>query len=110
SLAVTPPSVPAEIAVVDRFPPAPPGNVRAVVTAGAVEIAWSPNEETDLAGYHVYRSDGGEFSRTNPELLRIPVFRDATVRVNARYRYHVRAADRNGNESAPSEEVSVLAE
>jgi hypothetical protein len=110
ALAVTPPSAPTELAAVDRFPPAPPGNVRAVVAAGAVEIAWSPNEESDLAGYNVYRSDGGEFSRANSEPLRIPVFRDATVRAGVRYRYHVRAADRNGNESAPSEEVSVIAE
>lgn len=110
TLAVTPPSPPMEVAAVDRFPPSPPGNVRAVTSAGAVEIAWSPNEEADLAGYYVYRSDGGEFRRAHSDALRIPVFRDATVRAGVRYRYRVRASDRNGNESAPSEEVSILAE
>jgi len=110
ALAVTPPSAPAEIAAVDRFPPSAPGNVRAVTGRGAVEIAWSPNEEADLAGYYIYRSDGGEFLRANPDPLRIPVFRDATVRAGVRYRYQVRAADRNGNQSSPSEEVSLMAE
>jgi hypothetical protein len=110
ALAVTPPSAPTEIAAVDRFPPAAPENVRAVAAPGAVEIAWSPNEEVDLAGYHVYRSGGAEFERANSEPLRIPVFRDATVRAGVRYRYQVRAADGEGNESAPSEEVPITAE
>ena len=110
SLAVTPLSAPVEVAAVDRFPPAPPENVRAVAAPGAVELAWSPNAEPDLAGYSVYRSDGGAFTRINSELLRIPVFRDATVRPGVRYRYQVQASDAKGNESAPSEEVSVEAD
>ncbi|HLG13861.1 MAG TPA: hypothetical protein VJH03_04945, partial [Blastocatellia bacterium] len=110
SVAVTPFSRTAEVVATDRFPPRAPEGVRAVATANSVEIAWSPNEEEDLAGYYVYRGDGGEFARMNPEPLRIPVFRDATVRPGARYRYHVRAADRKGNESEPSGEVAMTAE
>lgn len=110
SVAVTPFSATAEVVAADRFPPRAPEDVRAVATANGVEIAWSPNEEEDLAGYYVYRSDGGEFARINPEPLRVPVFRDATVRPGARYRYHVRAADRKGNESEPSEEITMTAE
>lgn len=110
ALAVTPFSAPAQVLVTDRFPPRAPQDVRAVATPGAVEIAWSPNDEPDLAGYFVYRSEGGEFTRLNPEPLRIPVYRDATVQPGARYRYHVRAADRKGNQSEPSEEVSITAE
>ena len=110
SVAVTPFSATAEVVATDRFPPRSPQDVRAVATTNGVEIAWSPNEEEDLAGYYVYRGDGGEFARMNPEPLRVPVFRDATVRPGARYRYHVRAADREGNESEPSEEITMTAE
>jgi hypothetical protein len=110
SVAVTPFSTTAEVAATDRFPPRAPEGVRAVAAANAVEIAWSPNEEEDLAGYYVYRGNGGEFARINTEPLRIPVFRDATIRPGAQYRYHVRAADRRGNESNPSEEVGVTTE
>ena len=110
SVAVTPFSPNAEIAAADRFPPRAPEDVRAVATTNGVEIAWSPNEEEDLAGYYVYRDRGGEFARMNPEPLRVPVFRDAAVQPGARYRYHVRAADRKGNESEPSGEVTMTAE
>lgn len=110
SLATTPPSAPVEVAAVDRFPPAAPENVRVVTSPGAVELSWSPNAEPDLAGYNVYRSEGGAFTRINPELVRIPVFRDPAVRAGVRYRYQVRASDTKGNESGPSEEVSVEAE
>ena len=110
SLAVTPLSAPGEVAAVDRFPPAPPENVRAVAAPGAVELAWSPSAEPDLAGYNVYRSEEAAFTKINSELLRIPVFRDATVRPGVRYRYQVRASDAKGNESGPSEEVPITAE
>jgi hypothetical protein len=110
SLAVTPFSATGEVVAADRFPPLAPENVRAVAVPGAVEIAWSPNEEGDLAGYYVYRADGREFARMNPLPLRVPVFRDPTVRPGAQYRYHVRSADRKGNESEPSEEVAMTVE
>jgi hypothetical protein len=108
--AVTPLSGHAEIAAIDRFPPRAPDGVRAVAGPGAVEISWSPSEEEDLAGYYVYRSEGGEFKRVNEELVRIPVFRDAAVRPGIEYRYEVRAMDRKGNESTPSAAVSIAAE
>ncbi len=110
SLAVTPVSAVAEIAATDRFPPGPPRDVRAVVTPGAVEITWNPNEEEDLAGYNVYRSEGAEFVRVSPELLQVPVFRDAAVDPGGQYSYHVRAVDMKGNESEPSEAIMVTGE
>ena len=110
SFAVTPLSAVVEIATADRFPPQPPDDVRAVVTPGAVEITWNPNEEADLAGYHVFRSVGAEFVRVSPELLLTPLFRDAAVESGRQYSYRVRAADRDGNESEPSESIMVTGE
>jgi hypothetical protein len=94
----------------DTFPPAAPHDVVAAVlprsTAGAsvVDLSWTINLETDIAGYRVYRSESenerGEL--LTPELLPTPSYRDATVTAAHHYWYKVTAVDRAGNESAPS--------
>ncbi|MBI3894861.1 MAG: hypothetical protein HY313_02910 [Acidobacteria bacterium] len=110
SVAITPPSNSAEVIAADRFPPAAPQNIRAVATLGVVEIVWSANMEADLAGYNVYRSEEVGFAKINQEPLPIPLFRDTVLQAGIRYRYHIRAVDKAGNESVPSEETSVTAE
>src|SRR5580658_5164092 len=56
-------SVPLIVAPRDTFPPAAPQNLIAAVLSGAtpgsvlVDLSWSINLETDLAGYRVYRSE-----------------------------------------------------
>jgi hypothetical protein len=110
STARTPESNHVELAAVDRFPPAAPQNLRAIAVPGAVELAWSANEEADLAGYNVYRAEGGASTRLNSELLTLPLYRDATARAGTEYRYVVKAVDLSGNEGPPSAESSVAAE
>jgi len=110
STVATRPSPSVQVAAVDVFPPAAPRNFRVIAVPGAAEMAWSPNSEADLAGYNVYRSGGAEFVKRNAELLTIPVYRDATVSARAHYTYRVTAVDKSGNESLPSEDVSVTAE
>ena len=110
SVAASPPSEPVEVRAQDRFPPAVPQNLRALAVPGAIEMSWSPNPEADLAGYNVHRSEGGPLQKLNRDLLSIPLFRDRAVTPGTHYRYQVRAVDQNGNESPPSEEVSVIAE
>ncbi len=110
STALTPPSNSAEVAAVDRFPPASPQNVRAVTIPGAVDLAWSPNSEADMAGYNVYRREGEALVKLNLGLLPAPLFRDPSPTPGARYLYRVTAVDGNGNESAPSQDAVVTAE
>lgn len=110
SRAVTPHSDTVAVDAIDRFPPASPQNVRAVAVPGAVELAWSPNAESELAGYNVYRSEGGAPAKLNAELLPIPLFRDSTVKAGTEYRYQVKAVDQEGNEGAASEEATATAE
>ena len=114
SIALTPESQPTEIAAIDKFPPLAPRNLRAIAVPGAVELAWSPNAESDLAGYIVYRKNGELFTRLNADLLRIPTFRDSfqdsRVAAGSRVVYVVKAVDRSGNESLSSEAASVTAE
>ena len=110
SIASTPASSRVQVEAVDRFPPAPPQNFRAIAIPGAVEMSWSPNTESDLAGYNVYRSQGGPFQKLNPQPLPVPLFRDASMATGVRYSYQLRATDHQGNDSGPSEEVSLTAE
>ncbi len=101
------------VAATDTFPPSvPQGLIAAVTSASAsgpqeVDLSWSINSETDLAGYRVYRSeqenDRGEL--VTPELLLSPAYRDTSVRPAHQYWYRVTAVDRAGNESVPSPPV-----
>jgi fibronectin type 3 domain-containing protein len=79
--------------------------------APQVELSWSLNTESDLAGYRVYRSEqeGTRGQLLTPELLPTPAFRDMTVAVGHRYGFTVTAVDRAGNESAPATPALVEA-
>lgn len=99
----------------DTFPPTAPQGIVAAVQPGAtlgsvaVELSWSINVESDLAGYRVYRSqqDGERGVMLTPELLPSPAYRDNSVQPGQRFWYTVTAVDRSGNESAPSLAVAV---
>lgn len=110
SAALTPPSNSVEVAAVDRFPPASPQNVRAIAVPGAVDLAWSPNSEADMAGYNVYRREEEALVKLNLGLLPAPLFHDPSPTPGARYLYRVTAVDGNGNESAASQDAVVTAE
>jgi len=108
-------SQPVTVTPRDIFPPAAPQGLVAVVLPGAapgtllVDLSWSINLETDLAGYHVYRSEqeGTKGQLVTLDLLPTPAIRDTSVRPGHRYWYTVTAVDRAGNESAPCELVAV---
>lgn len=92
----------------DTFPPAPPAGLTAIYTSGAIELIWHPSLEPDLAGYKLYRREGGgQEEKLNPDLIRTPLYRDTAVSAGHRYAYRVTALDRTGNESSPSSEVEV---
>ena len=111
----SPDSVAAIVTPQDTFPPAAPqGLVAVFIPAGPapapqVDLSWSLNLETDLAGYSVYRSEqedtrGGLLT---PNLLPAPAFLDMTVETGHHYWYTVTAVDSAGNESGPSAPASV---
>ncbi len=103
----------------DGIPPSPPTNVTATPLKGeTIGIGWSPNTETDLAGYYVYFSLStipATFKKLDPnlqtpeiELTTITKFLDAKDVIIGEKRYYaIVAVDINGNESDFSAIVSV---
>jgi hypothetical protein len=108
-------SDPAPVTALDTFPPAAPQGLVAAVLPGTtpgsvlVDLSWSINLETDLAGYRVYRSEqeGTRGQLVTGDLLPTPAVRDTSVQPGHRYWYSVTAVDRTGNESAPCSPVAV---
>ena len=108
-------SQPVKVTPRDTFPPATPQYLVAAVLPGVapgavlVELSWSINLETDLAGYRVYRSEqeGARGELLTPDLLLTPAVRDTSLKSGHRYWYTVTAVDRAGNESAPCAPVVV---
>jgi len=108
-------SQPVTITPRDTFPPATPQGLVASLLPGRapgtvlVDLSWSINLETDLAGYRVYRSEqeGTRGQLLTPDLLPTPAVRDTSVGPGHRYWYTVTAVDRAGNESAPDAPVVV---
>jgi fibronectin type 3 domain-containing protein len=110
-------SDPVRVEALDVFPPAVPAGLAAVATApsagteAAIDLSWQPDTEADLAGYIVYRSEGGEsWQRISPaQPLAGPAFHDARVQPGRAYRYTVTAIDQGGHESARSAEAEETA-
>ena len=108
-------SVPDIVTPRDTFAPAiPQGLVAATLgpepnAPPEIDLSWSINTETDLAGYHVYRSEQQDTPGhlVTPDLLLSPAYRDTSVQPSHRYWYSVTAVDRSGNESAPSARVAA---
>ncbi len=94
----------------DVFPPAHPSGLQAVFSGPGqkpfIDLVWTPNTESDLAGYNVYRHEQGNPLKLNSELVKAPAFRDDGVLPGHTYSYSISAVDLRGNESRQSEEAS----
>jgi hypothetical protein len=90
------------VTLVDTFPPAAPKSLKTVASVGAITLIWEPNAEKDLAGYIVLR--GASESDLQP-ITQAPIaatsFKDELA-PGTRHVYAVRAVDKAGNLSAPS--------
>jgi fibronectin type 3 domain-containing protein len=100
-----------KVVVHDVFPPAAPTGLQAVFSSvgqpNFIDLTWSPNSDAELAGYNVYRrEEDGQAVKINPELAKIPTYRDGNIQPGKKYFYSITAVDLRGNESAHSEESS----
>ena len=97
---------------VDNGPPAVPQGLAASANGSDIALDWTANTESDLLGYLVYR-DGVLLTAVGappPDLRPYAVPDDAWLDEDVgdgTRRYRVRAIDRAGNISAPSEEAVV---
>jgi Fibronectin type III domain len=104
-----PPSEAIPVTTKDIFAPAVPQGLVAVAdtAAGAIDLSWSPDSDSDLAAYRVYRRDvqGGNSAQRIASPGVETSYRDAGVQPEHTYAYSVSAVDQSGNESKPSPEV-----
>jgi hypothetical protein len=103
------PSAAIEVATTDVFPPAVPQGLVVVAdaAAGAIDLSWSPDSDSDLAAYHVYRRDvHGNLPAQRIASVGVETsYRDAGAQPQQTYAYSVSATDQSGNESMRSPEV-----
>lgn len=98
----------------DTTVPVPPSGTSIAVdgTPNQVVIFWAPNAENDLKGYRIYRSElpSSGYAMVSDTLIAKGQERytDTSVRTGMKYYYRVSAVDQAGNESGPSEIVSML--
>jgi len=99
-LGVGPESV--TVTVEDKTAPAVPTGLDIVESDMGGYLTWSPDQETDLAGYHVFRSESanGGFRSISDRIVMTNAFLDSSYRSGLYYR--VSAVDEFGNESAMS--------
>jgi hypothetical protein len=97
----------------DLTPPAAPAGLGATAGNGVVSLAWTANNDPDLAGYNVYRSTSPGVTKGTPlngALLTSPAFTDVTAVNGTTYYYAIAAVDTSTNVSGLSGEVSATPE
>jgi hypothetical protein len=105
------PSGPIVVNARDVFPPAVPAGLVTVANpeGHSIDLSWTPDQESDLAGYIVYRREAGSNAapvRISPaQPITAPAFSDTSVKSGLRYAYSVSAIYKDHNESARSAEV-----
>lgn len=75
----------------------------------SITISWAPNQELDLAGYHIFRRLGPDGVETNVGTTTAPAFHYTDPDVTSTeeyYYYRICAYDLQGQQSALSEAVS----
>jgi hypothetical protein len=88
--------------------PAAPTGLTATVGFQTIALDWNDNNESDFAGYNVYRSttSGGGYSKLNSSLLNSSDYNDSNV-IGIPYYYVVTAVDINENQSGYSNQATA---
>ena len=101
------------------LPPNPPRNIQytANINEKKIIFTWKKNSESDFKEYHVFRDTVQGFTPDSAHLYLIlpdstlgdtAQFIDTYSGENAKYYYRIIATDNQGNESEPSDEISVI--
>jgi subtilisin family serine protease len=98
--------------MVDQTPPNIPANFKGTPGHQQVSLAWDASTDPSpgkLAGYNLYRSEQSltGYARLNTALVSAPDYTDPNLINGKTYFYKVTAVDAAGNESAPTQSLSV---
>ncbi len=99
-----------ELTPKDVFPPSPPEGLSVAASPGSISLFFAASPELDVVGYIVFRSEDpklppAQWTRLNPEPSIASTFEDKSVESGKTYYYFVRAVDKFGNLSEPSQIV-----
>lgn len=95
---------------VEEIPPSPPTGLQlAILDTSTIRLNWNPNFETDIATYHLYKSEvsADQFELVTDTLTGTTLV-DSSLVIDTEYFYYVVAQDTSGNESDPSAMVSGI--
>jgi hypothetical protein len=106
------PGAPFDI-VFDSIPPAAPTGLSATAAIGQILLEWTPNSESDLSGYNIYRGTTTPVvlspgTKINTGLVLTAAYNDNGVVPGTMYYYAVTAVDTSGNESPLSVEANAV--
>lgn len=96
----------------DTTAPTQVSGLSGVANVASIDLDWFDNNEADLAGYDVYRSQtsGSGFVKINGNQLSLSAYSDSAITGGTTYYYVITASDTTGNESINSSEVTVTAQ
>ena len=97
----------------DIFPPAPPATPSVNAAPGRISIFFATNTEPDVVGYDIYRSTDenlpkDRWTKLNAAPLTRTAYQDENVESGKRYFYYIKAIDKAGNVSQPSDVSSDI--
>ena len=93
---------------IDTEPPAAPQGLAALGRDKRVHLSWKSNEEKDLAGYRLYRSDTPLTGYVQVRGTELNGIDDQDLENGRTYYFQVTAFDLAGNESKPSAKVMTV--
>lgn len=94
---------------IENTAPAAPTGLSASAGNMQVGLTWNANNESDLAGYNLYRrQNGGDYAKVNSSVLTNTSYTDTGLTNGETYYYVVKAVDSEGLESEASNEVHAI--
>lgn len=95
----------------DATPPAVPAGLKAAAESGAIQLQWTANKESDVQGYHVFRSivnGTDDFHLLNADPVTGTAFLDTLPKENGNvFYYRICAVDKSYNRSAYSKIIQA---
>lgn len=103
-----------KVSPIDNFVPAPPSSITIAASPGSISIFFAVNPEKDVIGYRIYRTTDADlplnrWAQINDGILSVNTFQDNKIESGIKYYYYLKAVDKAGNISEPSEIVSETA-